>query len=400
MTENVKISSTKAREIQTYIEQHPSCKKGTFPLIISGKREDLLFYSLPINLLRYNVFNGRFTVERLSLSQDLGRELDSNNLEDAKTIREILNGKHSKVQAENLTEEKSTKLKKSLKESGQLQPGVITADGYVINGNRRMAAIEDLNEEDPSGKWETLDVVILPDDISEKDVYRLEVGLQMSEETKLDYGPINELLKLREGLEQGLTEEEVLASMFGWEEGDLDDALERLRLIDGFLDYTGETSNYKKVDRMHEYFIDLQTHVLRPAKNEGVLAKEIAKRVNYSYELLRCCNTPGIKMSHWKFRSLKSVFSDSDAYVDFVKRLKNTEPLEVSPKLIYDDFRDAVDTVDLKEEKDEPLKLITKAYSALKQINTENEHLQTGKVISALERLDELVQKLKNKLKT
>ncbi|MBU0496714.1 MAG: ParB N-terminal domain-containing protein [Candidatus Thermoplasmatota archaeon] len=140
MTEKIiPISSKRAEDIKTFINEHQSCKKGVYPIIISGKRDDRPFYELPLDLLRYNAFNGRFTAERLSLKHEIGRELDSNDSEDAEVIRKILNGRHPTIQAENLTKEKAENLKKSIKESGQLSPGVITADGYVINGNRRMA---------------------------------------------------------------------------------------------------------------------------------------------------------------------------------------------------------------------------------------------------------------------
>ena len=39
--------------------------------------------------------------------------------------------------------------------------------------------------------------------MDERDLWRIEAGLQFAKDFRLEYGPVNELLKLKEGLERG-----------------------------------------------------------------------------------------------------------------------------------------------------------------------------------------------------
>jgi hypothetical protein len=61
-----------------------------------------------------------------------------------------------------------------------------------------MATLEELYSEDPNKKWENLWAVRLPKDISEKDLWRIEAGLQLSKKKVADYGPVNNLLMISE----------------------------------------------------------------------------------------------------------------------------------------------------------------------------------------------------------
>jgi len=81
-----------------------------------------------------------------------------------------------------------------LKSRGQDQPAIITYDGYLVNGNRRTAALKFLGER-------YIDCVVLPEDTSPKDIYELEQRLQISEDFKEDYHWINELRNIRRGIE-------------------------------------------------------------------------------------------------------------------------------------------------------------------------------------------------------
>ena len=69
-------------------------------------------------------------------------------------------------------------------------------------------------------------------DISEKDLWKIEAGLQLSKEKVADYGPINNLLMIKEGDLAGLSTSEIAAAMYGWSEKQVIADLERLNLID------------------------------------------------------------------------------------------------------------------------------------------------------------------------
>jgi hypothetical protein len=192
----MKIQSNKAKEIDAYIESHDP-EIGKWPVEISGQKCILPFYRIPINpYLKYNVNNGRLAMDVQQWEKDYHRKLDACDEEDAKIIRSLLL---------ELDPEKTRILKGDLKLKGQIEPGVITHDGFVINGNRRMAIFEELHDDEPTGKWECLEVVRLDPNISERDLWKIEAGLQLSKDKIAEYHPVNELLKIKQGISAGLT---------------------------------------------------------------------------------------------------------------------------------------------------------------------------------------------------
>lgn len=85
-------------------------------------------------------------------------------------------------------------LQQNLDQEGQLQPGVITRDGILINANSRAVALRDLA--DQQRRW--IRVAVLPADVEARELAALELRLQMQEELKDDYTLTNEMLFIEE----------------------------------------------------------------------------------------------------------------------------------------------------------------------------------------------------------
>ena len=86
----MKIQSKRAKEIDAYIDTHPDAEVGRWPIEIAGAKRILPFYHFPIDLLCYNVNNGRMAMETRSLHKEKGRPLDSSRPEDVAIIRKVL----------------------------------------------------------------------------------------------------------------------------------------------------------------------------------------------------------------------------------------------------------------------------------------------------------------------
>lgn len=82
-------------------------------------------------------------------------------------------------------------LKAELKAFGQINPGLVTRDGLVMNGNTRVVALRELGVDGVL-------VGVLPEDATGTDLLSLEVSLQMRKPTQQDYTFTNELLLLEE----------------------------------------------------------------------------------------------------------------------------------------------------------------------------------------------------------
>jgi hypothetical protein len=338
-------------------------------------------------------------MDRRQWEHEHGRQLDGCEQEDAAVVREMLL---------RMDEDKTDILKRDIHQKGQMEPGVVTHDGVVINGNRRMAVLELLHEEEPTGKWRFLDAVRLPADISEQDLWKIEAGLQLSKDKVAEYHPVNELLKIREGIKRGLSADEVAAALYAWKVDEVKDALQRLELIDRFLRFLVQPGNYGVVKKfgLHEYFIDIQKRLIAPAEREGETKREITKRLGYAFALIRAgilAQTGGKSgrkgFTHWDIRNLHNVFSDAHAAATFVERLNEAKDMRsVPPEDVIEDFQDAAEILLMKEERDRPVRLIEKAINALQSIDRESEHFYSEAVMERVDRLLELAQEIRRLL--
>jgi len=393
----MQLSSERAR----LIDEHPCLATvvGMWPMEIGGVKTRLPFYVFPIDILCYNANNGRLAMDRRQWEADNDRQLDGCSREDAAILRDMLL---------TLDKDKTLGLKEDIRKKGQMEPGVISNDGVVINGNRRMAVIEELHREEPTGKWETLEAVRLPKGISEKDLWKIEAGLQLSKDRVAEYHPVNELLKIKEGVDRALTPEEVAAAMYGWKADHVKDALERLALIDSFLEFLGQGGNYGAIKTfgLHESFVDVQRAVIARAERRGIPKQEIANRVGYVFALMRA----GIQMqsgdrsgrkgfTHWDIRNLDRVFEDAHARAAFTKQLEAADDMRaVAEDDVVEGFRNAKDILAMKEQRDRPIRLVEKAISALESINTNSEHFRSAEVREAMERLSAVVREVQDRL--
>lgn len=117
-------------------------------------------------------------------------------------------------------------LKGELDTIGQQNPGLITRNGLLVNGNTRVVALRELNK--PG-----VDVAVLPDDVDDTAILDLELFLQMVHLTHQDYTFTNELLLLEKCRKLGNTDKQIIDKM-KWARGGqkkLDEKFQLLHLI-------------------------------------------------------------------------------------------------------------------------------------------------------------------------
>ena len=96
----------------------------------------------------------------------------------------------------------------------QREPGVVLADGRIIDGNRRFTCLRRLSAKSPKFGW--FETVILDRNIesSAKEIKMLELSIQHGEESKVDYNPVDRLVGIYHDIVETklLTEEEYASS--------------------------------------------------------------------------------------------------------------------------------------------------------------------------------------------
>lgn len=399
------INSERAKAIDGYLATHPDAEVGKWPLEIAGQKSILPFYRFPIEeLLCYNVNNGRLAMDVREWQKGHGRKLDSTTKEDTATIRKMLL---------DLDKSETERLRKDLRRKNQMEPGVITQDGFVINGNRRMAIFEELHADEPTGKWLFLEAVRLPETIGEKDLWKIEAGLQLSKGKIAEYHPVNELLKIKQGTDASLSIDEIAAAMYGRTVEEIKEALDRLGLIDMFLEFFKQPANYDVIRKfgLHEYFIDIQKHVIPSFERLGLNNRQRKGALISTFSLIAAHIrnlSPGAGrkrdkgITHWDMRKLGKIFADLDASEAYTQNLVKCDknPLSIDANTLIEDFRTAEDILGMKEQRDQPVRLIEKAIKALESIDKSSKHFSEPRVKQAMGKLLTKVQEINAMLET
>jgi hypothetical protein len=166
--------------------------------VIDFKNELLERFERPIELiptkyLKFRKDNGRIASDVQSYEQENNVVLN----ESAKETQEILK-RFLKANDNN----KNDELKQLLSQKGQLKPAIITCDGFLIDGNRRKMALEDLfDTNNQSSKYEMMRVVILPEGVSELEVQQLENRIQLQSDGRSEYQGLNRALTIKRNID-------------------------------------------------------------------------------------------------------------------------------------------------------------------------------------------------------
>jgi len=88
---------------------------------------------------------------------------------------------------------------------------LLTHEGVVVNGNRRLAAMRELYVEDADSyrSFELVQGLILPESITAPELRKIEVQLQMQQETKLPYDWTDKCIAVRDLANGGMSKQEI-----------------------------------------------------------------------------------------------------------------------------------------------------------------------------------------------
>lgn len=198
-----------------------------------GEQKHLYVISMPVDMLYFNPDTHRIRAQR-TLDPVRNRILDEEPWsEEAQTyLHDLLKQKPS---SPGQTDSDYLALLDELKDFGQKEPGIISPDGILVDGNTRCAALRELGIKD-------IRVGVLPSDTSRRDINSVELSLQLRRDKRRDYSYINRLIAIEEELANGRREEDV-ARDFNirpktlrqdrWVYQMILDAIERSRTSDG-----------------------------------------------------------------------------------------------------------------------------------------------------------------------
>jgi len=374
------IESDKEAKIRKYIKENGECKtKRVLQIEYRGQLLDLPIFKIPIELLTYNLENGRFAADKLNEESQLGRCLDADNEDDIKVIKRLL---LEKDQSE------TKRLKEDFKDIGQREAGLITIAGNVINANRRMAILFELLAETGKEKYKFLEVAILPKGTDEKEIWGIESRLQFARDFRVDYGPVNELLKIKDAVKKGINKKEIAEILYLKPE-EVDERIERLDLINTYLDYINKSGQYIHIQdkRINEHFIDALNN-LKGSRDSFEDLKDWEKFRELHFELI----DSGVNHRN-VIRPLKFIPKNIETKNKSFSILEKKKNGEISPVALRTEIEDIIDLVKEKNKQKTPVQLLQRAHELLVKVD-ELEGELNNQAKAVLIKIDGLIKSL------
>lgn len=372
-----------------------------------GDVKTFIEYEIPMDLIIYNVENGRIA----SLVKSYEREHSSLNPEkdeDSKQIAQFLYDSNDIA---------NKKTKRNIVANGQLETGIITCDGVLVDGNRRVSLMRQILSDSSfstseRARCEKFRAIVLPEDADKKEILRLETTFQMGADEKVGYNAIEKYLHAQDLADQGFSTSDISEFMNLDGATEVTKLLEIKQLIDEYLEYFGLDGLYTRLPKGFEDDLQKLNTAIRKIKN-GSINWIPTTRLTEVENDLKCISFDYIRLNAkspdgFEFRSITSTSNanflvNEDIWNQFVKSWQDatndiTEtPIEVvlseatttneSSRLLeardnewrtnvkdnlMEAFNDAQTTLNNKKEKEKPGVLFKRALNALQQIDLES----------------------------
>lgn len=163
----------------------------------------------------------------------------------------------------------------------QTEDLIISADGVVVNGNRRLSAMRELFREEPDRfrKFADVKCAVLPDSATAPEILKLEIGLQMQPETKLPYEWTALGRAVRDLRDQGMGDEEICEIM-NRDKADITRAEKMLDSADLYLnDWLQKPNDFDELDKTEQAFMQVATRNL--GRTDNVEIREITRKFDF-----------------------------------------------------------------------------------------------------------------------
>jgi hypothetical protein len=165
-------------------------------------------------------------------------------------------------------------LKFDLKERGQQDPAIVTAEGVLINGNRRTAALRSLYIDDKYLRAQYVDCLVLPEDATPAELLDLEAELQVARDFKEDYSWINEAMLIEELYDREGKDFERVAKRMHRDVKDVRSLHEKLQQVHQLVDMSNGAKLHIDFKDNESAFDELAKHIRNKSPAEADSVRE------------------------------------------------------------------------------------------------------------------------------
>ena len=339
-----------------------------------------------------------------------------------------------KIIADKLKEQDKTKfkeLKSLIKAKGQDKYAIATCDGFLIDGNRRKAVMEELFKEDGGKQFSMMKVILLPDGKKEGDggaptnqeIRTLERILQISKDGRSEYTKLNKALSMKEEImllegdkEAYLKADPGNRNIIG-DKRKFNKALKEiqndylgpLEMIDQYLIEINKEDEYTIIEEKGNWnaFRDFYLKIIgKVSSDNGYTPEDASGLTDIGFKMLSTGNFDR-EIMH-EIRDLKKYWDDNEQRkkISFIKKLDNPELISDHNEAnkVRENIRDIVKkTREIKsytDAKDKPLKLIKDALAKIDKIDIEDVNSEYDEILTKLRDLKHSSDSLESKVFT
>lgn len=252
-------------ERETLIAQSINASNDTYTFYeYKNQRSELPVVRLDTGVLVYRLANFRTRTAQIKHIHE--RELASDFFSSGQENESAQRDQHDILVtfAEKGRASSVTPIMEWLLSEEQRAPLLITSEGVVVNGNRRLAAMRELLTKNPAqfSHFAYVDCAVLPSSVKPSEIREIEVRLQMRPETRLPYGWIEESIAVREMLTQG-SPISYVAELMKKKRKEIQTAERALTEVDIYLkEWLNDPESYQQVEDAEQFFNDLAKALL------------------------------------------------------------------------------------------------------------------------------------------
>ena len=372
-------------------------------------------YKIPLDNLVYNKYNGRILTRTKSLESQ-GKPINVETREGKEIIEDLLWATKPDRNKQTLVD---------LEKFGQKRVGIVTADGIIIDGNRRAMLLN------RSGKYSYFKAIVLPVTLEQNplEIEKLETSYQMGEDEKLSYNPIEKYLKAQ-NLQRKNVKVEDIAKWMGESVKEIEKYIRTMSIMDEYLSFYKYDRMYTQLDGREDSFLSLEkwsTNFYGEKSSrafDGYRDSDVDDlksivfdyiRADYEGKSLRII-ADGSRENHffgdkkiWRdfcdihFRNIDPIKLAEDPIrlegaIDLEKSLNSRDDMyrAKSIKLLTDNLVNHKDNIGNQKYADEPEKLIIKAIDATK-VAQFNKNVGRDEVMNKVEELNDITVSIMRK---
>lgn len=347
---------------------------------IKGETKIYPVYRIAVDELYYNNQNDRIAsqISEYMENNDLERfEVDYDNLENYNNIVGEF------IKASNMPA--FMKTKNNIERFSQLEAGVVTKDGRIIDGNRRFTCLRELAKND--SQFGYFNAIILDDEkLTPKEIKTLELEIQHGQEEKVGYdiidrcaGIYNDLIK-----EGHMFTKEEYARSTDERVADIDKLIEKTNLIIEFLEYINAPEKFHVAKNLE---IDGPISELIPLKKnsseedwnkikiitfDNIIAKTDKDITRYIRDIKKYVRNDELDNYFEEHRETSKEIHNrlenmGNVTIDKLKEeIRADDALKENARKVYEKY---TDKGKLKEVKEQPIKMLEKILNIIEEID-------------------------------